>query len=726
MSILPSSNSTDSATPSITQSTNPNSSDNGAQHQHLLQFSNSDHAPLHISDQFAPSDRHISGSVAQTAHHSAGSSKKMNEARKPHGKKGYAHHNTGASFQRPTAGHMGVASFQHRGKSEAIGSAGNQEPSGSTPSSGRKGQMVNGNHLLNFHYDPISRSRSRGSPPPPRKQQKRRPYNKDLFLQANYKFVLLDSGNYAPETMDPDKALHWEDIICVKYSTPLPVQCPICLEDPLCPQITSCGHIFCFPCILRYLAGEDDFKVECSKKCPLCFMMISVKDMYTIYIENVKQYRLGDVIEFMLLTRQKDSFTLALKNKQGMCSVEEVHDSFSKFTFTSDVDLSVREVISELDNWLARADSNLVDDLSMLPYVCAAREQLEQRKTNWNEHHAGYGDDTSANSSGYARSPLAKNLTPEILSSSVNDKPTGFGNPGHNLKDGESCVAQVSDAIGSLEVSDESLSSLCNDGKSVQIQANDFRDKKENDSYNFYQAVDGQHLILHPINLKCLLHHYGSYDKLPHRIHGKIVQLETVTQSQEMRKRYRYLSHFSLTTTFQLCEIDLSDSLPRDAFSPFIDEIKNREKQRKRVARKEQEEKIKAEVAAATDFLTMPYNFAQPSHDFSPNFSMDDFEALGSPAVVSVSPPAVGERPLFSNVTRLGFAAAHDSPALKFEEPRSLPRTDVASNSSPSGTQSFANVISRAKTVETKMNETGKRGKKPNRVLLSTAGGRRY
>lgn len=32
-----------------------------------------------------------------------------------------------------------------------------------------------------------------------------------------------------------------------------------------------------------------------------------------------------------------------------------------------------------------------------------------------------------------------------------------------------------------------------------------------------FQAVDGQHLILHPINLKCLLHHYGSYDRLPHR-----------------------------------------------------------------------------------------------------------------------------------------------------------------------------------------------------------------
>ncbi|WOG97120.1 hypothetical protein DCAR_0416459 [Daucus carota subsp. sativus] len=722
MSILPSSNSTDSSASNL-QFTNPNSSDNGAQ-QHLFQFSNSDHAPfqsLHISDHLSVGERHVAGSVAQTAQHSGGSSKKMNEARKLYGKKGYAHHTAGTSFQRPNTGHTGAASPQHRGKYEAMGSAGSQQPSVSTPSSGRKGQMVNGNHLLNFHYDPISRSRSRDSPIPPRKQQKRRPYNKDLFLQANYKFVLLDSGNYAPETMDPDKALHWEDIICVKYSTPLPVHCPICLEDPLCPQITSCGHIFCFPCILRYLAGEDDFKVECSKKCPLCFMVISVKDLYTIYIENVKQYRLGDVIEFMLLTRQKDSFTLALKNKQGMCSVEEVNDSFSKFTFTSDVDLSVREVISELDNWLARADSNLVDDMSMLPYVCAAREQLEQRKANWNEHQAGNGDDMSGNSTGHTSSPLAKNSTVGIVSSSVNDKPTGSGIPSYSLKDGKSTMAQVSDAIGSPEVCDESLSSSFNDDKSVQMQGNDFRDKKENDSYNFYQAVDGQHLILHPINLKCLLHHYGSYDRLPHRIHGKIVQLETVTQSEAMRKRYRYLSHFSLTTTFQLCEIDLSDSLPLDAFSPFIDEIKNREKQRKRVARKEQEEKIKAEVAAATEFLTMPYNFAQPSHDFSPNFSMDDFEALGSSAVVSVSPP-VGERPLFSNVTRLGFAAAHDSPALKFEEPSSLTRTDVATNSSPSGTQSFANVISRAKPVESKISETGKRGKKPSRVLLSTAG----
>lgn len=36
----------------------------------------------------------------------------------------------------------------------------------------------------------------------------------------------------------------------------------------------------------------------------------------------------------------------------------------------------------------------------------------------------------------------------------------------------------------------------------------------------------------------------------------------------------------------QICEIDLSDMLPPDAFYPSLDELKRREKQRKQAARK--------------------------------------------------------------------------------------------------------------------------------------------
>lgn len=704
MSILPSANLGSSSSPSQLHPQNPNLNHGSDPPSNTLQS-------LGISD---PVD---DLTVAPTPEASGGSSKKVKDDLKLNGKKIPAHQKSGA----PSIGFS-----QERGSSGSQRSRSTNQ-GGTSTSSGRKAQAINGNYLLNFQYDPIARPQARVNPP--RKLPKRKPYNKDLFLQANYKFVLLDSGNRAPERMDPDKMLQWEDIICLKYFTPHPTNCPICLEELLCPQMTSCGHIFCFPCILRYfLLGEDDHKRECWKKCPLCFMMISSKDLYTIYIENVKQHCVGDIIEFMLLTRDKGSLTPAAKQKERVNAQEEVYDSFSKFTFTADVELSVRKAISELDSWLARAESGLVDDLEKLPYVCAAMEQLEERKKYWKGHTDFDGVSSCKNDSFHASSPPSLNsgigvdgsVVSEELPAGVDDKSILVG--GSKLVDvNEPVVNQTADADEPYDGQDETMSSSYDDSKGMQLASDSCTDKKIKESYDFYQAADGQHLILHPLNMKCLLHHYQSYDKLPQRISGKILQLETVTQSEAMRRRYRYLSHFSLTTTFQLCEIDLAGILPASSLSPFKDELKNREKQRKRVARKEQEEKIKAEAAHY-----MPVIFdTHSSYDYSPAFSLDDFEALGSSSVTSSSPPTMVDRPLFSNVARLGFAASHDSPGLRREE------THMSTGSSTglgggSSTASFANVISRAKPVEAKASEMGKKGKKASRVLLSTSGGRRY
>lgn len=664
----------------------------------------------------------LTASVASSPQAASGSSKKVKEEHKLNGKKIPGHQKSGAPFQNNVSGQSSVGFSPHRGSSGGQQRSRSTNQGGTATSAGRKAQGVNGNYLLNFHYDPISRPQAR--PNPPRRLPKRKPYNKDLFLQANYKFVLLDSGNRAPESMDPDKMLQWEDIICLKYYTPHPTNCPICLEELLCPQMTSCGHIFCFPCILRYfLIGEDDHKRECWKKCPLCFVMISSKDLYTIYIENVKQHCVGDVIEFMLLTRDKDSLTLNAKQKERVDSQEEVYDSFSKFTFTGDVELSVRKAVSELDGWLARAESGLVDDLEKLPYVCAAMEQLEERKKYWKEHRDVDGVNSRKVESFHAGSPPNLNFGVGVNGSVMDDESFLVGSSLVNVN--APLLNQTADVDEPNDGQCENLSSSYEDSKVMQLPSDGSIDKKIKGSYDFYQAADGQHLILHPLNMKCLLHHYGSYDRLPQRISGKILQLETITQSEAMRRRYRYLSHFSLTTTFQLCEIDLTGILPPGSLSPFEDELKNREKQRKRVAKKEQEEKIKAEAAAAAAHYVPVVFDGQSSYDYSPAFSLDDFEALGSPSVTSTSPPTVVDRPLFSNVTRLGFAAAHDSPTLRIEETHISP-----SGPSTGSTPSFANVISRAKPVEAAANkattEVGKKGKKASRVLLSTSGGRRY
>lgn len=49
---------------------------------------------------------------------------------------------------------------------------------------------------------------------------------------------------------------------------------------------------------------------------------------------------------------------------------------------------------------------------------------------------------------------------------------------------------------------------------------------------------------------------------------------------------------------------------------------------------------------------------------------------------MSSSPPVVGGRNLFSNVTRLGFAAGHDSPSLNIQETGGLQNQNVSADSS--------------------------------------------
>nr|KYP63547.1 RING finger protein 10 [Cajanus cajan] len=612
MSILPSQTQAPSSSSSSAPSPNPN-----PQHgipNPIPQPFPSLSPPLHVAfGSFQISDN--PGSSAPAAQDSGGSSEKVMELGSPSEVMVSPQQNS-RTRSRSHGGRRagtGMVSSNHRNQQ----THGSVNPNGSAPSAGRKAQTMNGNYLLNFHYDPISRSQPRGPPPPP--LRKRKPYNKDLFLQANFKFMVLDSGNYSPESMDPDKMLQWEDIIC-----------------------------------------------DIWKRCPLCFVMISAKDLYTVHITNVKH---GDIC-----------------------------DPFSKFTLTSDVDLSVRHAISDLDGWLARADSGLVDDLEKLPYVCAAMQQLEQRKRYWNEQTSRDCEKSS--------------------------KLIDYGQ-------------QIPSADQNLDVEKElieqemNLSSSYEEKNSIQRHSDVVGDVKENDSYSFYQAADGQHLILHPLNMKCLLHHYGSYDMLPHRISGRILQLETVTQSEAMRRRYRFLSHFPLTTTFQLCEVDLSDMLPPEALAPFMDEIKKRATQRKQLAKKEQKDKIKAEATAA---YSLPISLSSQftSRDDPPTFSMADFEALGN-STISSSPPLSGERNSFSNVTRLGFAAGHDSPSLQIPETSGLHNNNTTTDSSVitglrSGeTQSYSNVISRAESnASAKTNELGKKGRKSNRVLLSTAGGRRY
>lgn len=72
--------------------------------------------------------------------------------------------------------------------------------------------------------------------------------------------------------------------------------------------------------------------------------------------------------------------------------------------------------------------------------------------------------------------------------------------------------------------------------------------RQVNMSIIFLQAMDWE--LLSFIRLFVISHNCLCFPIC--RISGKILEFETVTQTEATRRRYRYLSHFSLTTSFQV------------------------------------------------------------------------------------------------------------------------------------------------------------------------------
>lgn len=71
-------------------------------------------------------------------------------------------------------------------------------------------------------------------------------------------------------------------------------------------------------------------------------------------------------------------------------------------------------------------------------------------------------------------------------------------------------------------------------------------------------AIDGQQIYLHAVNARMLELNYGSLEQSPHTVTGVIVEKESGSMTEDLRKRLRYLQHLPLTCQFEVVEIQLA------------------------------------------------------------------------------------------------------------------------------------------------------------------------
>ena len=102
---------------------------------------------------------------------------------------------------------------------------------------------------------------------------------------------------------DPDTLVDWEQIEQVNLKTSSVPSCPICLHPPTAAKVTRCGHVFCWACILHYLALSDNS----TRKCPICNDEINKNDLKSVVSLLHSEINIGDEIEMHLMRRERNS-----------------------------------------------------------------------------------------------------------------------------------------------------------------------------------------------------------------------------------------------------------------------------------------------------------------------------------------------------------------------------------------------------------------------------------
>ena len=344
------------------------------------------------------------------------------------------------------------------------------------------------------------------------------------------------------------------------------ISCPICLYPPIAGRITKCGHIYCYPCILNYLALGD----KKWRKCPICFDSIYKDDLKSVRILKIDEYKVGDKISLNLMFKEKSSTLIYPLNlikfyeiKKPKClndlSNLKDYDECKKYLKLQTIDstyvnegISNREIM-ELENELKSGDCeenvkkfineslSLIEKREKIKEVESTEEIIEEQqpiKENFMKPFAvtvHYKD--------------AFDLTVEETC------PMNSQNSDHEMLNVEESGTTEVNSISVISSGD-----ICEEGEEEEIKTRTNSDTKSSYSH-FYQAEDGQRIFLNSLNLRCLIHEYSQIENCPLKIEAKIVAIENMFMNDELRKRFRYLAHIPLHSEFQIVELDLKEPI---------------------------------------------------------------------------------------------------------------------------------------------------------------------
>ena len=171
-------------------------------------------------------------------------------------------------------------------------------------------------------------------------------YDHTHYLQANCQFTVRAGQDYSVQAADPDVLVDWDMIEQVKLSvcSDQATSCPICLFPPRAAKMSECGHVFCWTCILHYLALSDDKW----RPCPICHKDITKAGLRSVQVESRRNYASGETIAMTLMKRERHSLLAVPATSSFLADNPEITDAEVETNFVKLFTASPDQVKTEI------------------------------------------------------------------------------------------------------------------------------------------------------------------------------------------------------------------------------------------------------------------------------------------------------------------------------------------------------------------------------------------
>ncbi|KAH9944011.1 uncharacterized protein BXZ73DRAFT_86989 [Epithele typhae] len=555
------------------------------------------------------------------------------------------------------------------------------------------------NHLLNFTLPPRQPNYNQSIPRRARKTGAHHGvWNKERFVNAQYRFMMNPNGDYTVHFADPDIYFQWQDILQVIVSRGDSMAalsadqssqdgdvltCPICLSPPTAPRMTKCGHIYCFPCLLHLISTSEQPK---SVRCPICHDSVNEWQLKAVkWMNSPSQNDADDIMEGssssasldqdlntslrngstlkMRLIQRPQITTLALPRSSTWPSdllpphqapfhfLPDVKE-FAKFMLATPAEL-VADLSKDLDDLATerRLLAGMGDELGSV-FLDAAdakvRHQIEK---------------ASALDTPFLRevAETARHIAQQLTERATRDRQRKEASLPPTLPE------ELPEAFLAIQGSGHTtapvrppreVNSIPTSGRVPRQRRNLNPPPPSTSTYYYYQAAGGLPIFLHPLDIKILFSHFHSYPAFPDEITLRVESITPSTVNDDLRKRCKYLAHLPEGADVVFVESDLTGVVGGDGLRPFENALRLRRTKRKEKGRRDDKARARTEERERE---RLAQTWGLPAARSRPSPPQTAPGAWGARSFASTA-HAASARPLTQRTPVSGGAAARRDP----------------------------------------------------------------